>query len=287
MAKKIIIFGHSGFIGTHLKTALSKKDSWSVTGCSLPGIDLTIPQHVNRLVTSFTPDSTLILAAAVKRQFGDTLEVYKQNMSIIENICELLRGQPVKQVIYMSSAAVYGEETENLNISESTPVNPTSYYGISKYAAERLLHKACAENGVTSLVCLRPPLVYGPADQGRTYGPSGFSAAAIESVPITLWGDGTELREFIYIDDLCRVISRLIEIEFSGELNVVSGVAYCFADVITILKEKFPSLIVNTRTRSKPKANNAFDASMLKSLLPDKFQFTSLESGLAGILSKG
>jgi len=238
-------------------------------------------------VSFFTPDCTLILAAAVKRQFGDTLQAYKQNMSIIENICDVLREQPVKQVIYMSSAAVYGEETENLNIRESTPVNPTSYYGASKYAAERLLHKVCIDNGITSLVSLRPPLLYGTADAGRTYGPAGFCAAALEGAPITLWGDGTELREFIYIDDLCRLISHLIEIEFSGELNVASGFAYCFADVINILKEKFPNIIVNTRPRSKPKANNSFDASKLKSLLPDDFQFTSLKSGLDGMLSQG
>lgn len=286
MEKKIIILGHSGFVGTHLKSAVSKKDGWVVTGCSLPSVDLTLPEHVSRLAPFFTPDSTLVLAAAVKRQFGDTLEAYKQNMAIVENICGLLKAQPIKRVIFMSSSAVYGEETENLNICESTPVNPTSYYGISKYVAERLLHKACGENRVTSLVSLRPPLVYGPADQGRTYGPAGFSAAALEGAPITLWGDGTELREFIYIEDLCQVISYLVANEFSGELNVVSGIAYCFADVIAILKEKFPNLVVNTRPRSKQKANNAFDASKMKSLLPEDFQFTSLQVGLASMLSQ-
>ncbi len=286
MTKNIIILGHTGFIGTHLKTTLSKKNGWKICGCSLPNFDLTIPEHASRLLPFLTPDSTLILAAAVKRQFGDTLEAYKKNTSIIENICGLLRVNPIKKLIYLSSAAVYGEETENFNILESTSVNPTSYYGISKYVAERLLLKACNENGVTSLVCLRPPLVYGPADQGRTYGPAGFVTAAIECAPITLWGDGTELREFIYIDDLCRFISHLIEIEFSGIVNVVSGLTYSFVDVINILKERFPNLVVNSKPRSKQKASNSFDASRIKSLLPDDFQFTSLNCGLANMLSE-
>jgi nucleoside-diphosphate-sugar epimerase len=283
-SNKIVILGHSGFIGSHLEGLLSKLSDLEVIGRSLPEIDLTKQEHVSRLIPFFSQETTLVLAAAVKRQFGDTLVAYKQNMAIIENICQLLETYPVKRVIFMSSAAVYGEETENTDISELTPVNPTSYYGINKYTAELLLRKVCTANQQTSLVCLRPPLIYGPNDQGRTYGPSGFSAVALEGMPITLWGDGTELREFLYIEDLCRIIVFLADNEFEGELNVVSGTQYCFADVVSILNEKLPGLEVNTRPRSKQKANNAFDARKIKALLPVNFQFTSLEEGLSRML---
>jgi len=282
---KIVILGHSGFIGSHLEQLLSKSSKWDVIGRSLPGVDITNQDHVSQLIPFFLPDTTLVLAAAVKRQFGDTIEALRQNMLIIENICRLLETYPVRRVIFMSSAAVYGEETENTDISELTPVNPTSYYGINKYTGERLLRKACAENQQTSLVCLRPPLVYGPNDQGRTYGPSGFATAALDGVPITLWGDGAELREFIYIEDLCRVIEFFADNEFEGELNVVSGISYCFADVVTILKGKLPNIEVKTRSRSKQKANNAFNAQKIKSLLPINFRFTTLEDGVARILN--
>jgi UDP-glucose 4-epimerase len=53
-------------------------------------------------------------------------------MTIVENVCRILSEHPVDQIIYMSSAAVYGEEIENIRISEDTLVNPTSYYGINK-----------------------------------------------------------------------------------------------------------------------------------------------------------
>jgi UDP-glucose 4-epimerase len=66
-------------------------------------------------------------------------------------------------------------------------------------------------------------------------------------------------------------------------LNVVSGTSYCFADIVAALKEQFPNLEVNSRPRSKQKADNAFDARKIKSLLAPGFQFTSLKDGLSQI----
>lgn len=284
MTEKIIILGHSGFIGSHLERTLAKSASRQVIGRSLPDVDLTSSDDASRLIPFLSPDCTLVLAAAVKRQFGDTLDAFRQNTAIVENVCRLLESHPVGRVIYMSSTAVYGEETHNTCISEQTPVNPTSYYGINKYTSERLLKKACS--GRATLVCLRPPLVYGPDDPGRTYGPSGFCASAMEGKPITLWGDGEELREFIYIEDLCRVIEHLIGSDFDGELNVVSGTRYCFADAIRILTERIFGLEVCSRPRSKQKADNAFDATRIKSLLPAGFSFTPLDAGISKILER-
>lgn len=285
MKSKIVILGHSGFIGTHLKKQLLKSN-WEVAGLSLPNMDLTIKEHVDKLIPLFKSETILIIAAAIKKQYGDTFESYLQNMKIIENIGKLIQTHPVRRVIYLSSAAVYGEETENININESTLVNPTSYYGINKYTSERLLTKVCIENKNTTLVCLRPPLVYGPNDQGKTYGPSGFVAAAIQGTPITLWGDGSEMREFIYIKDLCNVIEFLLRNEFQGELNVISGNSYKFTDIIEILNKKIANIEVNNRLRSKKLVNNTFNPKKIKELLPKNFNFTDLEYGIENILNQ-
>jgi UDP-glucose 4-epimerase len=281
---EIVIFGHSGFIGSHLETALQAK-GMKVIGKSLPEVDLSDPSDINKISTYLTPSTTIVLAAAVKRQFGDTLEAYKMNLAIVENVCSLIMQSPVKRIIFFSSAAVYGEETHNTNISEETQVNPTSYYGIAKYTSERLLAKAVKTNLATTLVCLRPPLAYGPGDKGKTYGPSGFSGAAKEGSTITLWGDGTELREFLFIEDLCRIVAHLINSDFEGVLNAVSGTSICFADVIDFLLTDFPTLSVTTRERSKQKVDNAFDGAKLRSVLGPDFQFTSLADGLQATLA--
>lgn len=283
MQSKIVILGHSGFIGTQLKKQLLKSN-WEVTGLSLPIIDLTNEEDVVKLIPFFKSETILIIAAAIKKQFGDTIETYLKNLKIVENICKLIQKHPVKRVIYLSSAAVYGEETENININESTIVNPSSYYGINKFMGERLLAKVCIENQKTNLVCLRPPLVYGPNDLGKTYGPSGFVTAAIQGAPISLWGDGSELREFMYIEDLCNVIEFLLRNEFQGELNVISGNSYKFTDIIEILNKKITNIEVHTKLRSKKLVNNTFDPKKIKELLPINFEFTDLKSGIEKIL---
>lgn len=279
-ARQVVILGHSGFIGSHLETALQAKNL-HVVGRSLPEVDLSDAADFLNIAAYFTPDTTIILVAAVKRQFGDSLDAFRMNLAIAENVCDLLMKKPVRQVIYFSSAAVYGEETHNVNINEETQINATSYYGLSKYASERLLDKAVTScTSSSSLICLRPPLIYGPGDKGRTYGPAGFAAAAVECSPITLWGDGTELREFIYVGDICNIVLRLINVDFSGVLNTVSGTRYCFADITNLLSKKFPCLQVTSRERSKQKADNAFFPGKIYSVMGNDFLFTTLEEGL-------
>src|SRR5256885_1807933 len=81
----------------------------------------------------------------------------------------------------------------------------------------------------TSLLILRPALVYGPEEPGYYYGPSGFLQKARAGAPITLWGDGSELREFLFIDDVVDVTTRLLCGGACGVLNVVSGASYTYA----------------------------------------------------------
>jgi UDP-glucose 4-epimerase len=199
----------------------------------------------------------------------------------VENLAAVVTARPVARVAFMSSAAVYGEETHNTSIRESTQVNPTSYYGIAKFTAECLLKKALSFAPAPSLVCFRPPLVYGPGDRGKTYGPAGFCASIHEGTPITLWGDGSEQREFLFIDDLCRMIRHVTLGDFQGSVNLVSGKSHSFQDVIECLRSISPAPFeVNRRDRSKRQVDNAFDATLIHSLLPPDFAFTPLEEGV-------
>jgi len=262
-----------------------KSGGHEVVGYSFPDVDLADYESAVSIGPDLTPDAHLIVLAAVKRQFGDTLDIYRKNMLIAENICRLLEKRPVAQVIFFSSAAVYGEETENPSIDEGTLVNPTSYYGMAKYASERLFRKTCTSHDIRSFICVRPPLIYGPGDEERTYGPSGFCADALEDRQITLWGDGGELREFLYVEDAVGIIEMLLSSGYFGEVNLSSGSSRSFADIIAILRKHFPGLKVGSKPRTKSKADNAFSPRLVRSLLPAGFSFTPLEEGIARLLA--
>src|SRR5262249_32023886 len=137
---RIVLLGHTGYIGRRLAAALeSAAPHVPVIGRSAPTLDLTRPESAAAMGQLLDPECPLGIRAAIKKQLGDTLETFEQNLAIVLNICRALASRPVRRVVFFSSAAVYGEDVEHDVITESTPVQPTSLYGIGKFTAERLL----------------------------------------------------------------------------------------------------------------------------------------------------
>jgi UDP-glucose 4-epimerase len=281
MIKRIVLLGNTGFIGRHLEKVFKNSLSQAqVIGQSLPVLDLTKLEDAQKLADVFDIDTAVIMCAAIKRQFGDNLEVFDQNLNMASNVCRVLEKNPVKRFIFFSSSAVYGEDIHNTHITEETPVCPTSYYGLAKYTAERLYAKTIGSQKESSLVVLRPPLIYGPGDLGKTYGPSGFIKAALNNEPVTLWGDGMELREFIFVEDIVRVVCGLLDSDFNGVVNVASGKSHTFQDVLKIVSDLVgEALDIKSLARTKDKVDNAFDNTHFTCLMPG-LRFTPLEEGM-------
>ena len=281
----LIIIGSSGFVGKYLFSRLSEDYPGREIHCfSRQEADLTDLHSTQQLDSAMSPMSTVIITAGIKRQVSDSLESFNTNLLMIYNLCTILRRRRVHKVIFFSSASVYGENRHDLNISNCTPVSPSSYYGISKYASERLLSRVAGESGVDTFTVVRPPLIYGCGDTSDAYGPSGFLDAGIKGDPIVLWGDGSELREFVYVKDVARVISSLVQNDVSGVFNLVSGVSRSYIDVVDYLKSHFPRILVASRERTKPKVDNCFNKINTFQLLGTKFEFTTLEDGLGEMI---
>jgi UDP-glucose 4-epimerase len=279
---RIILLGHTGYIGRRLAPAFATAaPAVRVVGKSVTELDLTQPGASAALEPLLEPDAALVICAAIKKQLGDTLDVLAQNLAITTNVCKALAARPVKRVVFFSSAAVYGEDVPHAGtITEETPVQPTSFYGIGKFTAERMLMKAVSEHPSTSLLMLRPALVYGPDEPGYYYGPSGFLQKARAGSPITLWGDGAELREFLYIDDVVDVTTRLLFGAACGVLNVVSGASYTYAAALDVIERLIGSRpATDSRARTKDKVDHRFDAAALMRAVPG-FAFTPMDEGL-------
>lgn len=279
--KRILILGHTGFIGSHLqKYFLQLLPEIEVVGRSLPTVDLTKEEEVFNLSGLFDLETAVIMCAAIKRQFGDNLNAFSQNLSMSINLCRLLEKCPVRRFVFFSSAAVYGEDIHNTDITEETSVYPTSYYGMAKYSSECLFSKVISQQSQSSLLILRPPLIYGPGDPGETYGPVKFIKAALNKEQITLWGDGRERRDFVFIGDIIKIVYRLTFHEYNGLINVASGKSYTFREAIEMVSRLIPDeLKVTSRPRTKKRVDNEFRNRRFVNLLKD-FSFLSLDEGI-------
>ena len=279
---KIVVLGHTGFIGKHLWGHFrSICPNFQVIGKSSRDVDLTSEAEVKQLGNIFDLNTIVIMLSANKKQAGAGIHDFLQNMEMTLHLCELMKKHPPKRFVFFSSQAVYGEDTHNADITEETPVNPTSYYGMAKFISERLFWKTLQMKKESSLLILRMPRIYGPGDDSSNYGPTMFADIAVKDGIITIWGNGTEYREFIYIDDLVDIASRLAFSSFEGILNVASGTSYSFREVLrSIEKICERKLKVKYRRRTKPQIDQMFRNGALLERVND-VSFTQLNKGLS------
>lgn len=278
--KRIVLLGHNGFIGRHLCEAFVRTfPDVELVGCSFPEFDLTANDAPDRLKPLFNNDTVVVMCSAIKRQFGDDLDTHAKNITMCLNVARAIETSPIQRLIFFSSMAVYGEDIHNLAIDEDTPVCPRSYYGLAKYTGEIIFERVFHQKE-GSFLAIRPPVIYGPGDEGNTYGPAGFLKAAMEKKPITLWGDGQELREFIFVEDMAMILMQLLPGTQKGVVNITAGKSYSFRDILNVLEQIVPQGIqVTSRPRSKEKVDNASCNKRIQEWLGG-FSFTSLEDGI-------
>ena len=280
----VTLIGNKGFVGRNIERHLKAFSNLKIIGLGKKEIDLTSEESSYSLRDYIHQDSIVILASGRKRNQGDNLDLFTINTAMAVNFCKAVAGIKFKKLVYVSSTAVYGEDVDHNTISEQTPVEPTSFYGMSKYISERILFKSLSEN-VGSLLVLRPPTIYGPDENANTYGPDLFVDSAIKSKTITLWGDGTERREFLYITDLVKIIISLSLSTCMGVVNIVSGKSYSFVDIIeTIKRLGYYHIQMCSKERTKKKVDHTFDNAYLINLI-GPYAFTSLDHGITNIIN--
>ena len=280
-----LVIGHSGFLGRHFCARLRlSHPAITLRGLSHEELDLMAPQSVDILSDAMDEGTCVVMMAAVKRQLGDDPDVYQANILMTVNLAKAIRQQPPGRLIYLSSAAVYGEDIGNMAITETTVPTPRSYYGLAKLAAEGLLDRAFGEPAATRLVLVRPTTIYGGDEPDSAYGPAGFTKRAKAGETIPLWGDGSELRDFVHVPDAANILCRLVNDDFAGTLNLVSGVGVSFRDILHAIEKHLgrPAALTE-KTRSKDKVDQAYDNGLLRRLMPD-VRFDSIDDALEVML---
>jgi UDP-glucose 4-epimerase len=173
--------------------------------------------------------------AGVRASWGSNFSVYtSNNIAVTQRLLEWYKGKPLKKFVYASSSSVYGNARLPLH-EEATP-RPISPYGVAKLAAEHLCYLYYF-NYQIPVVSLRYFTVYGPR-QRPDMAINKFFRAALNNSEITIYGDGTQTRDFTYIDDI--VAANIIAAEYSGSgevFNIGGGNRISVNDLIVLIQE--------------------------------------------------
>lgn len=219
---KIIITGGAGFIGTHLCRRLLK-NGHAVTvidnesnsnrssvpeGASFVFGDVIRPEDLGPVFAEGC-DAVCHLAGQVSiiRAFDNPVADLRTNVEGTVNVVEMCLKYRVPRLIYASSMTAYGD-TSVVPTPETEPCLPDSYYGITKFAAERFVHTTAGRPDLAApfnVTSLRMFSVYGPGQawDNPYQGVLGIFLGRIQrGEPITIFGDGEQTRDFVFIDDI-------------------------------------------------------------------------------------
>lgn len=254
-----VVTGCAGFLGSHLCQALL------ASGHAVTGIDCFTSFYARPLKErniaplSRSPGFRLVEAdiaeaplapllegvdfvyhlaaqAGVRTSFGDGFRDYlHHNVQGTQRLLEEVAGREVRSFVYASSSSVYGDQ-EEYPVTEDAPLRPLSPYGATKVITEQLAQAFWHSHGVPT-VGLRYFTVYGPR-QRPDMAFSRFLSRAIGGQPLPIIGDGRQVREFTYVDD---VVAATLAAAASGErgavYNIGGGQAVSVLDAVGLLEK--------------------------------------------------
>jgi len=182
-------------------------------------------------------DVVVHLAAqvSVKKSLVDPMLDTESNVLGFVNMLDLSSKYKVKSFIYASSAAVYGLQSQ-LPLSEDSPCNPISPYGISKLTNEMYSTKWNDLYGLNT-VGFRFSNVYGPRQNSNGEGGviSIFMDRLTQDKSIIVHGDGTQTRDFIYVEDVVDAMYRSVNSSIKGVYNLSTNIQTSLTEIIDSL----------------------------------------------------
>lgn len=234
----MLVTGLQGFTGEHLG-ALLVQAGYRVVGLVSGAprnadeylVDMRDAAAVRAAVQTVQPDYAVHLAAISHVAHGDTAEIYDVNVKGTRHLVEALAAQPrpVKKLLLASSGNLYGDIGAQ-PIGEDTPIRPQNDYGQSKQAAEEVVRSA----GVPAVIA-RPFNYTGVGQNPAFVVPKLVSAFRRGERRLKL-GDIDTVRDFSDVRWMVQAYMGLLEVDFTGTVNVCSGRGTRIRDVLSALE---------------------------------------------------
>lgn len=291
--KSVLVIGGNGFIGRnvvrHLLQCGYQVFSLDRHHSLVPEKNLSLVQGdlnfadlvdlLDKVDSAVYLASSSLPADSTKNPIADI----EDNLFSLIRFLMLLEGRVGFKFVYASSGGtVYGPSNED-RLTEQSPTDPICAYGISKLAAEKYIAMLSQRMGFHSTV-LRLSNPYGPGQ--NPHKPQGavgvFLYRVLNNLPIEIWGDGSVVRDYIWIGDVNRAFEKALNYHGPVKLfNIGSGLAVSLNQLIHEIEQasntKASVKYGDSRKVDVPK--NVLDVSLAETCLGWKPQ-TSLNSGL-------
>ena len=253
---RILITGGSGFIGKHLINRLLQDNheiyNLDKTTCAnLPVAnqkiidiyDIDINDDIFKNI-----DCIIHLAAmvSVPKSFIDPIHSFGDNVFLTMKLLSAANLHCIKKFIFSSSAAVYGDKEGT--VSETDDTHPNSPYGLDKLTCEKYITMICKLWSINYNI-LRFFNVYGEGQNPEYAGViTAFNHAAKNNEPLIIYGDGEQTRDFIRVDVLCDILSKIIMKDINNEIfNIGTG----NSSSINSLAKQFSNNIIYKEARKE------------------------------------
>lgn len=245
-----LVLGGNGFIGTHLARRLvagGAKVSVLDRGPARPELaaasldayleaDWKETGFLRAVLRNVDVVYHLISTTVPSTGDADPCADIQGNLLGTLGLAEEMERANVRRIVFLSSGGTVYGNPEAMPVPEAHPCNPISSYGIVKFAIERYL-EAFRRKGSLSPLVVRASNPYGPL-QGAGSGQgvvAAFLGKALAGEPLSIWGDGTQVRDYVYIDDLVEFIASASEKEATGTFNVGSGTGRNLLQLVDVI----------------------------------------------------
>ncbi len=301
----ILVTGGAGFIGSHLvERLLSEGRRVRVLDNLSTGKRENLPRHpaldlqvgdirddatVRGAVKGVTAIYHLAAVASVQASIDDPIGTHGANLVGTLQLLEAGRHAGVTRFLYASSAAIYGD-TSVVPVAETTTPRPLSPYAADKLAGEHYLQFYGAKHGLHA-TAFRFFNIYGPRqDPSSPYSGviSIFVDRALTGRPVTVFGDGCQTRDFVYVGDLVEILYAALDSEkMTGQtMNVGRGVECTLLELVGALETVVAAAMERRHepARIGDIARSCADTGRLRALLGWVPQ-TDLAAGLTRLVS--